>query len=199
MTRIFSISFALLCAVVSFAPIAANASSDAHSAMAHMAIQERVYLPENSYGAGLQAVRGKTPQSAKVRRALIVKNFDQNTNQNVSHGANQKVSQNGPNWMVSGQVSVPSYGKGVGSYELMVPHMMPNQVYTRRPQSYPQPYQSVAVKVSASQAKSIALRYVPGSEFLDIKLIGGKTYRVRVMKQGRRIDVFVDAFTGRIS
>lgn len=58
--------------------------------------------------------------------------------------------------------------------------------------------QLAAVNVSPSQAKSIALRHVRGSEFLDIKLVGGNTYIVRVIKAGRRIDVYIDANTGRV-
>lgn len=58
--------------------------------------------------------------------------------------------------------------------------------------------QFAAVKVSASQAKAIALSHVRGSEFLDIRLVEGHTYRVRVMKDGRRIDVYVDANSGRV-
>ncbi|MEE9348297.1 MAG: PepSY domain-containing protein [Robiginitomaculum sp.] len=58
--------------------------------------------------------------------------------------------------------------------------------------------QFAAKLISASQAKSIALRHVPGSEFLDIKLVGGNTYIVRVIKNGRRIDVRIDAATGRV-
>lgn len=60
------------------------------------------------------------------------------------------------------------------------------------------PIYMAAVSISPSQAKSIALRSVPGSEFLDIKLVGGNTYIVRVIKSGRRIDVRVDAQTGQI-
>ena len=55
-----------------------------------------------------------------------------------------------------------------------------------------------AVKLSPSQAKSIALEHVKGSEFLDIRLVKGRTYIVKVMKDGRRIDVYVDANTGDI-
>ena len=58
--------------------------------------------------------------------------------------------------------------------------------------------QYAAVRVSASRAKAIALSHVRGSEFLDIRLIEGHTYRVRVIKKGRRIDVYVDANTGRV-
>lgn len=58
--------------------------------------------------------------------------------------------------------------------------------------------QMAAVNVSPSQAKSIALSHVRGSEFLDIKLVGGNTYVVRVIKNGRRIDVRIDANTGRV-
>ncbi len=79
--------------------------------------------------------------------------------------------------------------------QTLQPIISGGQAYTRGSQ----PYLSASVEVSASEAKSIALKSVPGSEFLDIKLIGGKTYRVRVMKDGRRFDVFVDAITGTIS
>lgn len=79
----------------------------------------------------------------------------------------------------------------------------PNARIVKTPQMRPamrsdmQP-QYAAVKVSASRAKAIALSHVRGSEFLDIRLIEGHTYRVRVIKKGRRIDVYVDANTGRV-
>ncbi len=60
------------------------------------------------------------------------------------------------------------------------------------------PMQIAAVSVSPSQAKSIALRANRGAEFLDIKLVGGKTYIVRLMKAGQRFDVRVDARSGQI-
>ena len=53
-------------------------------------------------------------------------------------------------------------------------------------------------KVSASEAKSIALRRVGGGEVVDISR-NGNTYRVRVIrKDGRVVDVLIDATTGRV-
>lgn len=53
-------------------------------------------------------------------------------------------------------------------------------------------------KISASEAKSIALRRVPGAEVVDIDL-KGNTYRVRLIRRdGRVVDVFIDAATGRV-
>lgn len=53
-------------------------------------------------------------------------------------------------------------------------------------------------KISASQAKSIARSRVPGGEVVDISL-RNNTYRVRVIaKNGRVVDIYVDASTGRV-
>lgn len=53
-------------------------------------------------------------------------------------------------------------------------------------------------RISASRAKSIALRHVRGASFINIRPMGD-TYRVRVQqKNGRIIDVYVDARTGRV-
>jgi uncharacterized membrane protein YkoI len=53
-------------------------------------------------------------------------------------------------------------------------------------------------KISASEAKSIALRRAGGGEVVDISR-NGNTYRVRVIrKDGRVIDVLIDATTGRV-
>lgn len=53
-------------------------------------------------------------------------------------------------------------------------------------------------KISASQAKSIARSRVPGGEIVDISL-RNNTYRVRVIaKNGRVVDIYVDASTGRV-
>lgn len=60
------------------------------------------------------------------------------------------------------------------------------------------PTQMAAVAVSPSRAKSIALRAYKGAEFLDIKLVGGKTYIVRLIRAGQRFDVRIDARSGRI-
>lgn len=62
-----------------------------------------------------------------------------------------------------------------------------------------QNYQKLAQnKISASRAKSIARRYVGGGEVVDISRTGS-TYRVRVIaKDGRVVDVYIDAKTGRV-
>ncbi len=53
-------------------------------------------------------------------------------------------------------------------------------------------------KISASKAKTIALRKVGGGEVVDIER-KGNSYRVRVIrKDGRVIDVYVDANSGRV-
>lgn len=52
--------------------------------------------------------------------------------------------------------------------------------------------------ISASEAKAIALRTVRNSEVVDISK-NGDVYRVRVIrKDGRVVDVFIDAETGRV-
>ncbi|MFW5661913.1 MAG: PepSY domain-containing protein [Oceanicaulis sp.] len=58
-------------------------------------------------------------------------------------------------------------------------------------------YQSL---ISTREAIAAALRAYPGAEALDARLIdGGRPfYLVRLMQQGRRFDVRVDAVTGRI-
>lgn len=62
-----------------------------------------------------------------------------------------------------------------------------------------QDYQKlVQNKISASRAKSIARRYVGGGEVVDISRTAS-TYRVRVIaKDGRVVDVYIDANTGRV-
>ena len=58
--------------------------------------------------------------------------------------------------------------------------------------------QLVQRQISASEAKRIALRRVPGGEVVDISR-NGDVYRVRVVaRSGRVVDVRVDANTGRI-
>jgi len=53
-------------------------------------------------------------------------------------------------------------------------------------------------RISASEAKSIARSRVRGGEVVDISR-NGDTYRVRVIrKDGRVVDVFIDANTGRV-
>jgi len=53
-------------------------------------------------------------------------------------------------------------------------------------------------KVSPSEAKNIARRKVRGADVIDISLKGG-TYKVRMQKKnGRVVDVYVDAASGRV-
>jgi uncharacterized membrane protein YkoI len=51
--------------------------------------------------------------------------------------------------------------------------------------------------VSASEAKAIARRTVPGSVYVDMSR-KGNVYKVRVKKDGRIVDVLIDANTGRV-
>ena len=52
--------------------------------------------------------------------------------------------------------------------------------------------------ISPSEAKAIARRKVPGGEVVDISR-KANTYRVRVIrKDGRVVDVLIDARTGRV-
>lgn len=52
--------------------------------------------------------------------------------------------------------------------------------------------------VSASEAKAIARAQVPGGKVVDINR-RGDTYRVRVIaRDGRVVDVYIDANTGRV-
>lgn len=51
--------------------------------------------------------------------------------------------------------------------------------------------------ISASEAKAIARRRVPGAKYVDMSR-NGKIYKVRLQKDGRVIDVLIDATTGRV-
>jgi len=52
--------------------------------------------------------------------------------------------------------------------------------------------------ISPAQAKSIALGRVPGGEVVDINR-RGDTYRVRVIaRDGKVVDVYIDANSGRV-
>lgn len=54
-------------------------------------------------------------------------------------------------------------------------------------------------RISASQAKAAAQRSRPGSKFVNIQMSGKDAYRVRLQeKNGRIVDVYVDARTGRV-
>ncbi|MGB0906458.1 MAG: PepSY domain-containing protein [Maricaulaceae bacterium] len=56
----------------------------------------------------------------------------------------------------------------------------------------------VQSSISASEAKAIARQHVRNAEVVDIKRKGAR-YRVRMIrKDGRVVDVFIDAATGRV-
>lgn len=60
-------------------------------------------------------------------------------------------------------------------------------------------YAQAQRKISASQAKSAAMRRVRGAKFVNVQLVNQSTYRVRLQqKNGRIVDVYVDAYTGRV-
>lgn len=59
------------------------------------------------------------------------------------------------------------------------------------------PIQSAQSRITPSEAKAIARRHVPGAKFNDISR-KGNVYRVRLLKDGRVVDVLVDATTGRV-
>jgi len=53
--------------------------------------------------------------------------------------------------------------------------------------------------ISASQAKSAAMKQIRGAKFVNVQLVNQSTYRVRLQqKNGRIVDVYVDAYTGRV-
>jgi uncharacterized membrane protein YkoI len=54
-------------------------------------------------------------------------------------------------------------------------------------------------KISASRAKSAAMSRYRNTKFINVQLINQSTYRVRLQqKNGRIVDVYVDAYTGRV-
>ncbi len=66
------------------------------------------------------------------------------------------------------------------------------------PASAAQNQRYAQARISYAQAKSIAERRVPGAKVVDISL-NGNTYRVRMERRdGRVVDVYVDAVTGRV-
>ena len=77
-------------------------------------------------------------------------------------------------------------------------HAVQNAVQTHAA-SHAMGYVQYAQKaISPSKAKSIAARRVPGAKFVDISRSGGQ-YRVRMLrKDGRVVDVLIDAATGRV-
>ncbi|GHB01120.1 hypothetical protein GCM10009069_24910 [Algimonas arctica] len=61
-----------------------------------------------------------------------------------------------------------------------------------------QSWQLVQREISAREAKAIALARVPGGEVVDIRRTSD-AYRVRIIaRDGRVVDIIVDAATGRI-
>lgn len=69
---------------------------------------------------------------------------------------------------------------------------------TRQASTAPFYLQYAQNRISASKAKSIALKQVNGGEYVDLRLVGN-TYIVRVRAPGGRIvDIRIDATTGRV-
>lgn len=65
-------------------------------------------------------------------------------------------------------------------------------------QSAPQSWKIVQRQISPREAKAIALARVPGGEVVDIRRTSD-AYRVRIIaRDGRVVDIVVDAATGRI-
>ena len=72
--------------------------------------------------------------------------------------------------------------------EAVVINLMPENV---------SPELMAQASISASKAKAIARSRVPGSKYVDMSR-RGNVYKVRVKKDGRVIDVLIDATTGRV-
>lgn len=53
-------------------------------------------------------------------------------------------------------------------------------------------------RISASRAKAAAMNRVRGAKFVNVQLVNQGTYRVRLQKNGRIVDVYVDAYTGQV-
>ena len=53
-------------------------------------------------------------------------------------------------------------------------------------------------RISASRAKSAAMSQHRGAKFVNVQLVNQATYRVRLNKNGRIVDVYVDAYTGQV-
>lgn len=76
-----------------------------------------------------------------------------------------------------------------------IPHWGPQASVS---QAADQSTQLVQREISAREAKAIALARVPGGEVVDIRRTAD-AYRVRIIaRDGRVVDIVVDAATGRI-
>lgn len=60
------------------------------------------------------------------------------------------------------------------------------------------PLQFAQSAISASKAKSIARRAVPGGEVVDISRKGNRYIVRMIRKDGRVVDIVIDARTGRV-
>jgi len=96
-------------------------------------------------------------------------------------------------------MAAPKSAKKVdsGAYEIVLPRY--DQRSERRNQNFERFAQKQDRRISASQAKSAAQGRYPGSKFVNVQMSGRDTYRVRLQqKNGRIVDVYVDARTGRV-
>ncbi len=82
-------------------------------------------------------------------------------------------------------------------------HTLQNQSYTPAQKSNTVQSQYVQNKsqrrISASRAKSAAMSRHRDAKFINVQLVNQSTYRVRLQQNnGRIVDVYVDAYTGRV-
>jgi len=77
-------------------------------------------------------------------------------------------------------------------------HHQKHKVHKKRSLQAPVVIQYAQKKISPSQAKSIARTQVRGADVIDLSF-NGNVYKVRMQKKnGRVVDVYVDAATGRV-
>ena len=96
-------------------------------------------------------------------------------------------------------IAMASPAQGAGNvrdareFKLNVQSQRPNRVETLYAQRQPQR------RISASQAKAAAMNWYRDAKFINVQLANQNTYRVRLQqKNGRIVDVYVDAYTGQV-
>ncbi|HHL42708.1 MAG TPA: hypothetical protein ENJ42_03755 [Hellea balneolensis] len=91
-------------------------------------------------------------------------------------------------------------GANASGYDRKIDDLMPvfKHMQTRTLEAPTYFAQNQQRKISASRAKSIAQSRVRGAKYVDVQLVRPDLYRVRLQKDGRIIDVYVDAYTGAV-
>ncbi len=93
----------------------------------------------------------------------------------------------------AGPYNAASLNSGALSVTAMPYKAQPSQLPLRRAM-----IQWAEQRISSSEAKAIALSRVPDAEVIDVKL-EGDVYKVRLLrKDGRVVDVLIDAMTGSV-